>query len=70
MHERNGIDQARPGAPLPAQRDNGGDPPAAPGRESLAWIRALANAWEDDLHQDPMEEPEGRPSVPGTRRSQ
>jgi len=49
MHERNESDERRPGS----ERAEGAPETAAlPGQESLAWIRALANAWEDEGHPD------------------
>jgi hypothetical protein len=51
MHERNESDERRRGSTR-EQSENSAEPTATPGRESLAWIRALANAWEDEGHPD------------------
>jgi len=68
MYERDRFDERRRGStpepPAPPAK-----PAATPGRESLAWIRALANAWEDEGHPD-HREPYVDASVGRERRSQ
>ena len=59
--EPNRADPANP-APRPGA--------AEPAREALVWIRALANAWEDENERAPREPETTGPvaSPPGDRR--
>jgi len=69
MHERNGTDEREEGS-SPAVRSDRVPGRVAPGRESLAWIRALANAWEDDRHTELPDGAAGHPPAPPRQRSQ
>jgi hypothetical protein len=69
MRKRNEIDERQRGGSPPGWSEDLEEPAAAQGRESLAWIRALANAWEDERHQDAPEEPAGGRTAPTSEPS-